>query len=339
MNMRKRGEFLLKLLPPKSQAVDTATIYERLMGQGIKISFRTLQRDLKRLAADYPHIRSEARGGSYCWWAERELSRLSLLPSDALSLTMIMDHAMRFGMDAQVEKLAPLRDYARAVLREARPAEDWAKKVLSTTRFIVLRPGRVDPDVLATLQHALLCGYAVEAKFRNAGDMTNVRRLQPLGLSFQDSNIYLSCIFAGEPPGTAPSALPLHRFVSVRTVADDIPVPAGYDINSVEVRRGLLGLQSEAPVAVKLRLGSELYECLAENPLTDDQHLAAESTGTWIMNGTLFLSQGLTFWLLGQGDRLEVLEPMSLRGEVAAIAARMAVLYQGVRSGDIDGRR
>lgn len=121
--------------------------------------------------------------------------------------------------------------------------------------------------------------------------------------------------------------MPLHCFVSVRTVVDDIPVPAGYDVNSVEVRRSLLGLQSEAPVAVKLRQGDELYECLSENPLTEDQHLSAESTGSWIMSGTLFLSQGLTFWLLGQGDRLEVLEPLSLRGEVAAIATRMAVLY------------
>ncbi len=329
MNMRKRGELLLKLLPPKSQAMDTATIYERLQGQGIKVSFRTLQRDLKRLAADYPHIRSEDRGSSHHWWAERELSRLSLLPSDALNLTMIMDHAIRFGMQAQVEKLATLRNYARALLKDARPSEDWSKKVMSTTRSIVLRPSTIDPDVLATLQHALLYDYAVEATYcKRIGDTPVVQRLKPLGLSFQDSTIYLSSIFAGQEPGTEPSALPLHRFVSIRTVADDIPAPEGYDINSVTACRSLLGLQSEAPVALKLRISKELYECLTENPLTEDQHLSVESTETWIMSGTLFLSQGLTLWLLGQGDKLEVLAPAALREGIATTAIRMATRYE-----------
>ncbi|MEL7937760.1 WYL domain-containing protein [Pseudomonas delhiensis] len=339
MNMRKRGELLLKLLPVKSQAVDTATIYERLLGQGIKVSFRTLQRDLKRLAADYPHIRSEDRGSSHHWWAERELSRLSLLPSDALNLTMIMDHAIRFGMQAQVEKLATLRNYARALLKDARPSEDWSKKVMSTTRSIVLRPSTIDPDVLATLQHALLYDYAVEATYcKRIGDTPVVQRLKPLGLSFQDSTIYLSCIFAGQEMGRVPNALPLHRFVSARTVADDIPTPEGYDIHSVEACRSLLGLQSKAPVALKLRLGKELYERLAENPLTEDQHLSIESTETWIMSGTLFLSQGLTLWLLGQGDKLEVLEPLPLRGEIAAATARMAALYHNEGSDNRDHR-
>lgn len=334
MNLRKRGELLLKLLPPKSQAMDTATLYERLQGQGIQVSFRTLQRDLKRLRTDYPHIHGEDIGGSYRWWAERDLSRLSLLPSDALSLTMIMEHAMRFGMQSQVEQLAALRDYARALLRNARPAQDWTKKLVSTTRFIVLRPGRIAPGVLATLQDALLSNYAVEAIYSDQpGEPPKPHPLKPLGLSYQDSNIYLSCLFAGHQPGTAPSALPLHRLVSVRTIVDDIPTPEHYDINSLEARRSLLGVQSESPVTLKLRLGKHLHQCLADNPLTEDQHLSVDSGGAWIMQGTLFLSEGLMLWLLSHGDRLEVLEPLSLRDEIAATVVRMMALYHDDRNG------
>jgi len=329
MNMRKRGEFLLKMLPVKSQAMDTATLYERLQEQGSKVSLRTVQRDLERLAADYPHIHSENSGNGLRWWADRELSRLSLLPTDAMNLTMIMDHAARFGMQAQVENLARLRDYARSLLREAQPAEDWAKKIVSTTRFITLRPGKIDPQVLATLQQALLEGYAVEAMYLKRGAAEpKAYRLRPLGLSYQDSNIYLSCVFEGHKPGDAPRALPLHRFVSVRSIFADIPAPGGFDINSVEARRSLVDLKSDLPVELKLRLAREMYERLAENPLTEDQQLTAEPDGHWIMTGRLHLSQGLKLWLLSQGDSLEVLAPATLREDIAATAMRMATLYE-----------
>jgi len=329
MNMRKRGEFLLKMLPVKSQAMDTATLYERLQEQGSRVSLRTVQRDLERLAADYPHIHSENSGNGLRWWADRELSRLSLLPTDAMNLTMIMDHAARFGMQAQVENLARLRDYARSLLREAQPAEDWAKKIVSTTRFITLRPGKIDPQVLATLQQALLEGYAVEAMYLKRGAAEpKAYRLRPLGLSYQDSNIYLSCVFEGHKPGDAPRALPLHRFVSVRSIFADIPAPGGFDINSVEARRSLVDLKSDLPVELKLRLAREMYERLAENPLTEDQQLTAEVAGHWIMTGRLHLSQGLKLWLLSQGDSLEVLAPATLREDIAATAMRMATLYE-----------
>ena len=329
MNMRKRGEFLLKMLPVKSQAMDTATLYERLQEQGSRVSLRTVQRDLERLAADYPHIHSENSGNGLRWWADRELSRLSLLPTDAMNPTMIMDHAARFGMQAQVENLARLRDYARSLLREAQPAEDWAKKIVSTTRFITLRPGKIDPQVLATLQQALLEGYAVEAMYLKRGAAEpKAYRLRPLGLSYQDSNIYLSCVFEGHKPGDAPRALPLHRFVSVRSIFADIPAPGGFDINSVEARRSLVDLKSDLPVELKLRLAREMYERLAENPLTEDQQFTAEADGHWIMTGRLHLSQGLKLWLLSQGDSLEVLAPATLREDIAATAMRMATLYE-----------
>lgn len=330
MNMRKRGELLLRLLPLKSQAMDTATLHERLKEQGVTVSPRTIQRDLDRLANDYPHIHREDTGSGYRWWADRALSRLSLLPTDAMNLTMIMDHAARFGMQAQVENLAALRDYARAILKDARPAEDWAKKVVSTTRFITLRPSRIDPAILSILQHALLTGYAVEAMYLKRGAQEpKPYRLKPLGLSYQDSNIYLSCVFEGHKPGDPPRALPLHRFVSVRTIREDIPAPEGFDINSVEARRSLVDLKSDVPVGLHLRLGKEMYERLVENPLTEDQELLPESDGRWLMTGTLHLSQGLKLWLLSQGDMLEVVAPIALREEIAATAARMAALYQG----------
>lgn len=67
-----------------------------------------------------------------------------------------------------------------------------------------------------------------------------------------------------------------------------------------------------------------MFERLTENPLSEDQRLAQEGDGQWVMTGRLHLSQGLKLWVLSQGDMLEVLAPLSLRQEIAATASRMA---------------
>ena len=324
-----RQEVLLGLLPRMESAIDTKTIHERLENQGISVDLRTLQRHLRELEKRFPHVKSKPKSPkakARIWWADRSLSRLSLLPTDAMSLVMIMDHASRFGMAAQVTNLSALHEYARSLMREARPSQDWSKKVISNTRFITLRPGKVDPQVLETLQKALLDDYAIEAQYLKRGAReAKSYRLLPLGLSYQDSNIYLSCVFANQKD-TRPVALPLHRFISVTTIPETIAAPENYDINSVSTQRSLISLASDEPVPLRLLLSQEMYERLAENPLTEDQQLLDEN-GCRTMVGSTHLSQGLELWLLSQGDNLEVVEPSILREKMAATAQKMAALY------------
>lgn len=129
--------------------------------------------------------------------------------------------------------------------------------------------------MLKTLQQALLEDSAVKARYLKRGTSEPKNYLlKPLGLSYQDSNIYLSCVFAGKEHG-GPVALPVHRFVSVRTVHDLIATPASYDINSVEAQRSLVDLKSDEPIRLVLQVDQRLYECLSENPLSADQQLFA----------------------------------------------------------------
>lgn len=143
---------------------------------------------------------------------------------------------------------------------------------------------------------------------------------------YQDSNIYLSCVFSRHPGQLA--ALPLHRFLSV-TTGEKISAPEGYDINSVEAQHSLISLESEEPVRLVLRLhGENLYRRLRENPLNEGQQLLPDTNGTWRLETSILLSQGLELWLLGQAADLEVLEPSGLREKIADKARKMAALYQ-----------
>ncbi len=324
-----RYEFILGLLPSKESAISINTLRQRLANEGMDVSIKTIQRDMIELEEIYhPHVRSRPHGRANLWWAEKSLSRLFMLPTDAMNLVMIMNHAARFGMAAQVENLALLRDYATSRLKGSKPSQDCSGKVTSNTRFVVLEPGQVKPEVLKTVQQALLDDHSIKALYLKRGaSEPRQMHLKPLGLSYQDSNIYLSCIFEGLPKGKI-AALPLHRFQSAETTWDNLEAPYDFDINSFEARQSLISQKSEYPVQLKLRISQTLYERLDENALTTDQRLQPASDGWWLMTGSLPLSQGLELWLLSQGEHLEVLEPIELREQMSASVKKMAALYE-----------
>src|SRR5690606_41900626 len=80
--------------------------------------------------------------------------------------------------------------------------------------------------------------------------------IKPLGLSYQDSNIYLVCIFKGLADGTLAS-LPLHRFHSAKATWEDLEAPGGFEMNSFEVKRSLISQKTEHPRSEERRVGKE----------------------------------------------------------------------------------
>ncbi len=315
---------ILKILLHTTQPLSTTEINERL--QSVGVSRKTIQRDLEAL--EDLGVRSRRVGKSCYWRLDRPSLKLSMPPNEAMNLAMIFDHARRFGMETQVADFTEFHQYVNRTLKQANPGIDWSKRLTSTTRFITLQPSKVDSKVLKELQKAILEGRSVQAVYQAANaPEPKTYRLKPLGLSYQDSNIYLSCVFDGRPGQLA--ALPLHRFLSVSDILEQIPAPDDYDINSVEAQRSLISLESEEPVRLVLRLhGDNLYRRLRENPLNEGQQLLPDTHGTWRLETSMLLSQGLELWLLGQAADLEVLEPSGLREKIADKARRMAALYQ-----------
>lgn len=329
MEQLKRYDRIVALLPSRESAMSISTIHQRLAIQEVHVSKRTLQRDMHEIEKRYSHVQKSKAG---LWWAEKSLAHLYMPPTDAMNLVMIMNHASRFGMAAQVENLALLRDYATSRLEGSRPFQDCSEKITSNTRFVVLEPSQVKPEVLKVIQQALLDDDSIMALYLKRG-ASEPRQLhiKPLGLSYQDSNIYLSCIFEGLPIGEV-AALPLHRFQAAKTTVDNLKAPEDFDINSFAARQSLISQESEYPVPLKLRISQRLYERLDENALTPDQQLQPTNDSWWLMTGSLCLSQGLNLWLLSQGEDVEVLEPIELRQKIAASAKKMVALYEKVKT-------
>lgn len=63
-----------------------------------------------------------------------------------MNLLMVSNHAIRFGIAAQVENLKMLQGYARSLLKGNRPEQDCSGNIISHTRFVTLAPSAVKPD-------------------------------------------------------------------------------------------------------------------------------------------------------------------------------------------------
>ncbi|MFV1943856.1 WYL domain-containing protein [Pseudomonas luteola] len=345
-----RRDQLRQQLPPPGRMTSTEDLHKALQIalEVDELCLRTTQRDLAWLAKQGYASRFEVQGKKNAYWsAAGQLITLKLSPNDAMHLHMIFTHAERFGMTEQVKHLRLLREYAGEVMRLKRDIA-WSRRVTSATRFTLLRPAEIRPGILERIQQALFDNKALRVTYRprEADGHLCDYYLKPLALSYQDSNIYLSCLVSREkwhggympdpdkPRGKHGSngpnelcALTLHRIEAVDDCVDIIPDPADYDVNSQAARKDLFTLYSLEPVALKLRIRDQLYIRLSENPLCDNQVIEPAGNEWWNLTCAIQDSQGLRLFLLANADCIEVVAPSDLRAHVRNSLQAAVALY------------
>lgn len=331
-----RLDLLLAMIPTLSgtataSGLRVAQFQERLRAQAIAVDDRTIQRNLKVLLEDKRYgIKRKKEGREYVYWTNKELSRFVLKPTDAMNLIMVIDHARPYTSRSLGGNLEELYEHAQAILnKHSHRLYDWTKKVVSNTRFLNLQPGLVEPQVFQTIQEALLEGSMLDVLYQPRGALhPKPYRLTPLGLSFQDANIYLSLVVDGRAPDT-PYAWPVHRFKSAKAAGfEPAQIPADYDIRNTRSLKSLIGLEDEQPIQLELLVDEKMFQRLSENSLSPNQQLRPHDTQRWHLSCELHLSQGLRLWILSQGASVEVLKPSGLRREIHAEIEKMTALYR-----------
>ncbi|TWC53076.1 putative DNA-binding transcriptional regulator YafY [Pseudomonas sp. SJZ080] len=356
INRAHRRDYLRQILLAAGKSVSTAYLHKRLVGwvsrngDGSDVHHeRTTRRDLKVLK-ELHYVESEAGEDDkreLFWKAVGRSHSLVLSPSDAMSLTSIFQHAERFGLQSATEELKGLRHYAELVMQDGCERKlDFTKRITSGTRFTVLQPGKHNPEHLKCLQTAIMKDTPLEVGYlpRDADGVECIYQLKPLGLSHQDSNIYLSAYvveekwLGKEPDPELPRgkysrngpnklcALMLHRITKVEPGKRNINDPEGYDVLSDEAQKDLVSVYTP-PQLTRLLLSDNLYNRLAENPLEKDQKL--EPFGNkWLLTCKTRDSQGLRLFLMANAADIEVLEPITLRDHIRQMLIAAVRTYQ-----------
>jgi predicted DNA-binding transcriptional regulator YafY len=339
-----RRDYVRQILRGADAPLSTTDIHKKLVvwvdrhgDAGDVHDKKTTLRDLE-LLKKLKYVDSDASKADkrlLLWKAVGRSHSLVLSPTDAMSLTAVFQHAERFGLQLATDELKGLREYAELVMQDGAERKlDYTKRLTSGTRFTLLQPGQYNPEHLKRVQRAILDGSPLEVGYRprDVGGVECTYQLTPLGLSYQDSNIYLSAYIVEEDwPGEAPDpglprgkyssngpnklcALMLHRITQVGPGKRNPIEPEGYDIHSDEAQKDLVSIHSP-PQLTRLRLSDNLYNRLSENPLDINQTLAPYGD-SWLLTCEIRDTQGLRLFLMANAADIEVLEPQALRDHV-----------------------
>ena len=107
-------------------------------------------------------------------------------------------------------------------------------------------------------------------------------------------------------------------------------LPASFDLDA-DIRTGGFEYPEGGPIQLVALFQWGAARHLQETPLSDDQRIVDEDDGRVRLSGTVNDTWLLRWRLLGFGANVEVLEPATLREEMAGTARRMVWRVTGQR--------
>ena len=130
--------------------------------------------------------------------------------------------------------------------------------------------------------------------------------------------------------------LALHRILSVKVLEQKASQPARFDVDrEVERCQGMGG--SGEPIRLVARFWRPAGLHVLETPLSSDQMVGEEDDDHFRLIATVNDTAQLRWWLLSFGSKVEVLEPMGLRAEMANQAYWMNRMYTRPAPGGASG--
>jgi predicted DNA-binding transcriptional regulator YafY len=260
----------------------------------------------------------------------------NLDPAAALTFRMVEQHLAPLFPRSAFRSIEPYLSRAGQVLDRLSEnrLRSWPQKVRVVPRGQPLRAPEVKKEVLEAVCEALLEERRLCARYRKRGESeAKEYEVSPLGLVFQDRIIYLvATLWDYEDP----LLLLLHRFESAELLEKPCTPPAGFDLAAYSESE-LHFPEGEKPLRLEALFDTGAAAHLAETLLSGDQSLTEKSDGRVLVKATVADTAQLRWWLLGFGDRVEVLKPKPLPEEFRAASHTLFERYDGKGALAIEG--
>jgi predicted DNA-binding transcriptional regulator YafY len=286
----------------------------------LEISERTARRDLDALAmAGLPVYSQPGRNGGWelLGGARTDLSGLNAAEARALFL-------VAGPSPATPELKAALRKLVRALPEPFRADAQAASAavVVDPNAWGRTTPTRPPPQHLDALQHAVIEGEQLELGYVARDRASTTRVVHPLGLAAKGSVWYL---VAGTEAGLR--TFRVDRVTSAERTGEKAVRPEAFDLAQawrlisaeVDQLRAPVRVLAAADVSVVPLLRWVFDTQVRVGPARPDGRIDVEVAGPNVA--------ALAGQLAGFGARVEVLEPVELRAELARIADELVATY------------
>ncbi len=320
---------MLQLIPAHDQpGRSTQELAAALDGRGYRVTQRTVERDLENLQECLPlEVNTKGRPQRWRWQRYRGVDIPGLEAAEAMALFMMRDamkaHLPTCFLESLHSRFAQADKTLRALARSGARIR-WSDRVRIVPAHVVLKPPRVAPKILQTLQYALLNDIPVEANYRSLQETEpKWRLLYPRALILRGSSLYLIADRKDNPG--PPHHYALGRFASLR-LRELEPWPSTPFSLDTFLADGTDQFGDGRSIRLKATITRPLDNILQDSPLSDDMqiherggvlHLAATVRDTWALHS----------WILGHAESLCVLHPTELRERIAGRLKSAAAQY------------
>lgn len=327
---------ILMKIPREPRCITTRELLDYLQCESHNVTTpRTIQRDILALTTSgfsiIPIKREGGSNGKVQGWAFSKESKIKGIPGMdsgmALALLMGLEHLDKLMPPSVIKQLKPLAEEARAVLAtfQQNHYQDWADKVRVISSS-VLAPPAIEPDALTLIHQALL----ENRRFRATYNGKTERIISPYALVQRDSTQYLLCKIDNYADIRVTA---MQRYHNVELLMEPVKPDPDFHVDNYINSGEMLwpwGNTKEKSIKLVLHINDYLVKHLHEAPLSPDQKFSDTEYEDWQqLTATVKDSHHLRYWLVSQGDNLEVLAPKGMRNWFAEISGNLYDYYHG----------
>lgn len=288
-----------------------------------------LQRDLKQLIEDEAIFFSREPGEGKTLRYKRAVQKK--FTTDNRNLLELSHDLQQLGLPPRL-----IDD----ILHRVRAPDSFfdlpASQFLTVPDTVQLAPRRAtDPELQAEIIKALRHKCVLKAIYRSASDAAaRERRLHLVGLIRRGAQFYFVAydeknLDEPQPPAKLYKLQRLDDALALEgETARPLPEPT---LETLAIKYRIAEFAYDTtPVMIQLRVWDYVRDLLQENTLSPDQYLSPdpENEDATLVSAMVIQSGTLSRWLLGFGDKLEVLAPPDLRAAVAGMATGATEYYE-----------
>jgi len=326
---------MLQAIPRYPKSITVKRLKDLSDTNGFFVNERTIQRDLNHLSLCFPLISEGRRPALWSW--EQDAPALALPQMDshcALVLWMMRQQLQPQLPKSTVQWLEPYFNAAASLLdnlSEHQAMSAWRHKVRVVHRGPVLQSAVVTESVEAQVYGALLRDRCLTLDYTTRWEgESKTYQVHPLGIVLKEGITYLVCTLWEYADLRL---LALHRVERAEVMDQPATIPEGFSLDAF-IASGELGFADGKMIQIKVLFDAYTVLHLEERPLSNDQTLEYYDEGRYLLTATVQNSAELLWWLLGFGDQVTVVEPLSLRRKMIQNAKAMLKQYEALATTD-----
>ena len=320
-------ESIRKLSGRSERWVTVSEIVDDLKKQGYEVKTHSIRRDLKALLETQQQLEcndnsdrdGEPKNGlahSYRWAGRDNPSNSGITLTEALSLVMVERYLSQSLPVLLTRSLHDIFNKAHLTLELHKKSQitQWPEKFCVIQPAQPLIPPELNHEILVVVHEALLNEKQLKVTYQ-VPNRTEAKeyRLHPLGLIQRGPVTYLAAM-ANDYEDAYLYAL--HRMQAAQILEQDCRHKPAFNLTDFSEKQGHFG--SATTIHFKARICDHLALMLEETRLSEDQVISpANDSGFREITAAISDTWQLRWWILGQCDRIEVLEPGALKLEIA----------------------